>query len=56
MPRSPRATISIAALFEKTAMRDTTAKAADPISRSRRRPMRSPRAPMIRRAPAAKNP
>jgi hypothetical protein len=56
IPSSPRATISISALFENAARRDMTAKAADPISRSLRRPMRSPSAPMIRSAPAARNP
>jgi hypothetical protein len=55
-PSSARATISISALVENAARRDATEKKAAPIIRSRRRPIRSPRVPIVMRAPATMKP
>ena len=55
-PSSARVAISISALVEKAASTEATPKAAAPISRSRRRPMRSPRVPMVISDPATINP
>ena len=55
-PSSARVAISIAALVEYAAISDAAAKAAAPISSSLRRPMRSPRVPMVIRKPATMKP
>jgi hypothetical protein len=55
-PRSARETINISTLFEKAASTDAAPKAAAPIRRSRRRPMRSPSVPIVTRNPARKKP
>ena len=46
-PSTARAAISIPALAEKAASTEATPNAAAPASSSRRRPIRSPRAPMV---------
>ena len=51
-----RDTISISALTENAASTDTAPKAAAPIIRMRRRPMRSPSVPMVTSDPATKKP
>jgi len=56
MPSNARATISIATLVAKAASTDAHPKAAAPISSSRRRPIRSPRFPMVIRKPAIMKP
>jgi hypothetical protein len=56
IPSSARAKMSICAVRENAARRETTANVAEPIKRSFRRPMRSPSVPIIRSAPAARNP
>ena len=56
IPRSPRLTISISALVENAARTDTTPKAAAPMRRSLRRPIRSPRVPIVIRKPATMKP
>ena len=56
MPRIARVAISISALVEKAASTDATPKAAAPISSSRRRPIRSPRVPMVISEPAIRKP
>ena len=55
-PSSARAAISISALVEKAATTEAAANAAAPISRSLRRPIRSPRVPIVTRNPAIRNP
>ncbi len=56
IPSAARAAISIGAEGEKAAAIEAAAKAAAPIIRSRRRPMRSPRVPMVTRKPAIRKP
>ena len=56
MPSSARVMISISALTENAASTDTAPKAAAPIIRMRRRPMRSPSVPMVTSDPATKKP
>ena len=56
MPSRARLTISISALVENAASTETTPKAAAPISSSRRRPIRSPRVPMVTSEPATMKP
>jgi len=48
--------INIAALVEKAAITEATAKDPAPQSKSFRRPIRSPKAPIGISAPATKNP
>ena len=48
--------MSISALFENAARTDATPNAAAPMSRSRRRPMRSPSVPIVMSDPATRNP
>jgi hypothetical protein len=55
-PRRARATISISALVEKAANSEAAPKAAAPIRSSRRRPIRSPRVPIVISDPASMNP
>ena len=55
-PSRARAAISIAALVDHAASSEVAPNAAAPISSSRRRPMRSPRVPMVTSDPAAMNP
>jgi hypothetical protein len=55
-PSSARAMISIAGLADQAASSEVAPNAAAPISSSRRRPMRSPRVPMVTSDPAARNP
>jgi hypothetical protein len=55
-PSTARAAISIPGLAEKAASTEATPNAAAPASRSRRRPIRSPRAPMVISDPASVNP
>ena len=55
-PSRARAAISIGALVESAARTDTAAKAAPPISSTRRRPIRSPSVPMVTSAPAIRKP
>jgi hypothetical protein len=55
-PSRARATIRVSAVGAKAASTETTPNAAAPMSRSRRRPMRSPRVPMVMREPATMNP
>jgi len=55
-PSSARTTISISGLTEKAATTDSTANAAPPIISSRRRPIRSPSAPIVMTRPATMNP
>ena len=55
-PSSARATISISGEVENAASTEVTPNAAAPISSSRRRPIRSPRLPIVISAPATMNP
>lgn len=55
-PRIARDAMSIAALFEKAASTDAAPNAAAPISRRRRRPIRSPSVPIVISDPATRNP
>jgi hypothetical protein len=55
-PSRARVTMSISALFENAATTDATPKAAAPIIRSRRRPIRSPNVPIVISEPATMNP
>ena len=55
-PSRARAAISISALVENAASTEATPKPAAPISSSRRRPIRSPRVPMVISDPATMNP
>ena len=56
MPSRARLAISISALVEKAASTEAAPNAAAPISSSFRRPMRSPRLPIVIRNPATRNP
>ena len=56
IPSSARLTISHSAVGENAASTDTSPKAVAPIMSSRRRPMRSPRVPMVISDPATKKP
>jgi hypothetical protein len=56
MPSSARLAISISGLVENAAATETRPKAAAPLSSSRRRPIRSPKVPMVTRNPATMNP
>jgi hypothetical protein len=56
MPSRARLAISISGLTENAASTDTTPKAEAPHSSSRRRPIRSPRVPMVTRNPATMKP
>jgi len=55
-PSSARVTTNISALVEYAAATEVTANARPPIISSRRRPMRSPRVPIVTRKPAIRNP
>ena len=55
-PSSARAAISISALVEYAARTEASANAVPPIISSRRRPIRSPRVPMVTRKPAIMKP
>ncbi len=55
-PSTARAAISIAAVVENAASTEATPNALAPISRSRRRPMRSPSVPMVMSEPAIRKP
>ena len=54
-PRSARAAISISGLVENAASSEAAPNAAAPISSSRRRPTRSPSAPIVISEPATRN-
>jgi hypothetical protein len=54
-PSIARAAISTAGLVAKAASVDATANPVAPMSRSRRRPMRSPRLPIVMSRPARTN-
>ena len=56
MPSSARLTISISGLVENAARSDKAPNAAAPMSRSLRRPIRSPSVPIVIRNPATMNP
>jgi hypothetical protein len=56
MPRAARLKMSISGLTERAARIDSAPKAAAPPSRSLRRPIRSPSAPIVMREPATKKP
>ena len=56
IPSTARAPISIQVLVEKAASTDATPNAAAPSSSRRRRPIRSPRLPIVISSPATKNP
>jgi hypothetical protein len=56
IPSSARVAISISALVENAAITEATPKAAAPIIRRRRRPIRSPSVPMVMSEPATRNP
>ncbi len=56
MPSSARAAISISALLASAVSTEATPKNTAPVSSSRRRPMRSPRVPMVIRKPAMRKP
>ncbi len=56
MPSAARLTMSISGVVEKAANTERTPNDAAPMSRSFRRPMRSPSVPMVTSAPATKNP
>ena len=55
-PRSARAAMSVPALLENAATTDAAPNAAAPIRRSFRRPIRSPRVPIVMSEPATRNP
>src|SRR6266545_363226 len=55
-PSRARAAISISALVEYAASTEVRPKAVAPISSSRRRPIRSPRVPMVSSEPAIRKP
>ena len=55
-PSSARAAISIPELLERAARTEATPKAAAPIIRSRRRPIRSPSVPIVMSDPATRKP
>ena len=50
-PSSARAAISVPALRDEAATTEASPNAAAPIRSSRRRPIRSPRVPIVMRAP-----
>jgi hypothetical protein len=56
IPSRARDAISISALVEKAARSDATPKPAAPTMRTRRRPIRSPRVPIVIRNPATRKP
>jgi hypothetical protein len=56
IPSSARETISISGLVEKAVRSEARANAAAPMSRRRRRPMRSPSVPIVIRSPATMKP
>ena len=56
IPSRARLALSIAAQVEKAARTETTPKAAPPSSRSVRRPIRSPRVPIVISDPATRKP
>ena len=56
MPRSAREAMSTSEVLENAANTDATPKAAAPIKSRRRRPILSPRVPMVSRNPASRNP
>ena len=56
IPSSARLTISMSGLVENAASSETAPNAAAPMSRSRRRPIRSPSVPIVIRNPATMNP
>ena len=56
MPSSARVAISIPALVENAASTDATPNAAAPISSRRRRPIRSPRVPIVISEPGDQEP
>ena len=56
IPSSARVAISISALVENAAITEATPNAAAPIMRSRLRPMRSPRVPIVMSEPATRKP
>ena len=56
MPSRARLAMSISALVENAARIDTAPNAAAPISSSLRRPIRSPRVPIVTRKPATMKP
>ena len=56
MPSSARLAISISALVENAARTDTAPNVAAPTRRTFRRPIRSPRVPIVIRNPATMNP
>jgi hypothetical protein len=55
-PSTARVAISIDALVENAASTEAAPNAAAPINRRRRRPMRSPRVPIVIRNPAVRKP
>jgi hypothetical protein len=55
-PSRARAAISIPGVVEKAASTEAAANAPAPVRSSRRRPMRSPRVPMVTSDPATRNP
>ena len=56
MPSSARDAISVPAVRDNAAATDATPNAAAPMSRTRRRPIRSPRLPIVISSPATKKP
>jgi hypothetical protein len=56
IPSAARLTMSISGVVEKAHSSDVTPNAAAPMSSSRRRPIRSPRLPIVISAPATKKP
>lgn len=54
-PSAARAAINAAGVVANAAATEAAAKAAAPISSSRRRPIRSPTAPMVINNPATRN-
>ncbi len=55
-PSSARAAISISGLVEYAARTEASVNPAAPASSSRRRPIRSPRVPIVTSRPATRNP
>ena len=56
IPIKARLAMSMSAVDENAAASDATAKPAAPASKSFRRPMRSPRVPMVMSRPATRKP
>ena len=56
IPSSARLAMSICGVVENAASSETSPNAAAPMSSSRRRPIRSPRVPIVIRNPATMNP